>query len=202
MDEGLIQDPADFFDLKEGDLVPLERFGEKSAQNLINSIQSRRTVTLPRFLIGLGIAHVGERTAQDLSEHFGSIDSLKNASFEDLSNIENIGPKSAEGIYEWFGDDYNKKFLGKLLKRVKIEKYRKPRGKLTGKMFVITGTLSSMSREEAKEKIEVLGGKTSESISREVDYLVVGEEPGSKLEKAKKLGIKTLDEKEFLEMLS
>jgi DNA ligase (NAD+) len=108
----------------------------------------------------------------------------------------------ARSVYDWFGDDNNKKFLNKLLKQVKIEKYRPQLGKLKGKLFVLTGSLSAMPREEAKTKIQELGGKTSESVSKEVDYLVVGEEPGSKLEKAKKLGIKILDEKEFLKMIS
>jgi DNA ligase (NAD+) len=201
LDEGLIQDPADIFELKEGDLVPLERFGEKSAQNLIKSIQSRKTISLPRFLIGLGILHIGERTSQDLSEHFGSLDNLERASFENLEKIDNIGPKVAKSVYGWFRDKNNKKFLNKLLKQVKIGKYRPQAGKLKGKLLVITGSLSSMPREEAKMKIQELGGKTSESISREVDYLVVGSEPGSKLEKAKKLGVKILDEKGFLKMI-
>ncbi len=200
LDEGLIQDPANIFELKEGDLIPLERFGEKSAQNLIKAIQFRKNVSLPRFLIGIGILHIGERTAQDLSEYFGSLVALQNATFENLEKIENIGPKVAKSVYEWFRDDNNKKFLNKLLKQVRIEKYRPQTGKLKGKLFVITGSLS-MPREEAKMKIQALGGKTSESISREVDYLIAGSEPGSKLEKAKKLGIKILDEKDFLKML-
>jgi DNA ligase (NAD+) len=202
LDQGLIQDSADIFDLKEGDLMPLEKFGEKSAQNLVKSIQLRRTISLPRFLIGLGILHIGERTAQDLSEYFGSIEKIKESSFESLEKIENIGPKVARSVYEWFRDGNNKKFLNKLLKQVKIEKCRPQAGKLKGKLFVLTGSLSLMPREEAKMKIQSLGGKTSESISREVDYLVAGSEPGSKLEKAKKLGIKILDEKEFIKLIS
>lgn len=201
LDEGLIQDPADIFDLKEGDLVLLERFGEKSAQNLIKSIQARKTITLPRFLIGIGILHIGERTSQDLSEHFGSLEALKNATFENLEKIENIGPKVAKSVYEWFRNENNKKFLNKLLKQVKIEKYHPQTGKLRGKLFVITGSLS-MPREHAKMKIQELGGKTSESISREVDYLIAGSAPGSKLIKAQKLGIKILDEKDFLKIIS
>lgn len=200
LDEGLIQDSADIFELKEGDLVPLERFGEKSAQNLVKSIQSRRTVSLPRFLIGLGILHVGERTSQDLSEYLGSFETIKNASLEELEKMENIGPIVAKSIYGWFRDEHNKNFLEKLLRHIKIEKFCPRKGKFAGKLFVLTGTLSFLSREEAKEKIQTLGGKTSEAVSGEVDYLVVGKEPGSKLEKAKKLGIKILDEKEFLKM--
>ncbi len=201
LDQGLIQDSADIFDLKEGDLISLERFGEKSAKNLINAIKSRNIISLPRFLLGLGIFHVGEKTAQDLAEHFGSLEAIEKSSFDDLGKMKNIGPIVARSIYEWFRDEHNKKFLGKLLKHVKIEKYRPQEGKLKGKLFVITGSFSSMPREEAKLKIQSLGGKTSESVSREVNYLVVGENPGSKLIKAKKLGIKILTEKQFLEML-
>ncbi len=200
LDDGLIQDPADIFELEEGDLILLERFGEKSAKNLIDAIQSRRTISLPRFLIGIGIFHIGERTAQDLSENFGSLEAIKNASFENLEKMENVGPKVSQSIYEWFKDENNKKFLNKLLKHVKIQKYSPQTGKLHGKLFVITGSIS-IPREEAKMKIQNLGGKTSESISKEIDYLVVGEEPGSKLEKAQKMGITILDEKQFLEML-
>jgi DNA ligase (NAD+) len=200
LDQGLIQDSADIFDLKEGDLVLLERFGEKSAQNLIKSIQARKTISLSRFLIGLGILHIGERTVQDLSEYFGSLENLEKASFENLEKIENIGPKVGKSVYEWFRDKNNKKFLNKLLKQIKIEKYHPQTGKLKGKLFVITGSIS-MPREEAKMKIQELGGKTSESISKEVDYLVVGSEPGSKLAKAQKLGLKILSEKDFLKML-
>ncbi len=202
LDEGLIQDSADIFELKEGDLAPLERFGEKSSQNLIKSIQSRTVISLPRFLAGLGILHVGEATAQDLSERFGLIDILKNASLEELKSIANIGPKVAGSTYEWFRDDYNRKFLAKLLKHIKIEKYHKPKGRQAGKIFVLTGVLSSMSREEAKGKIYALAGKTSESVSKEVDYVVAGDEPGSKLAKAQKMGIEILDEKQFLGMIS
>ena len=202
LDEGLIGDPADIFDLEEGDLIPLERFGEKSAQNLIKAIQARKSISLPRFLLSLGIPHVGERTAEDLSEHFVSLEALEKASSEDLNKIKNIGPKTGKEIYKWFQDEYNRNFLDKLLKRVKVEKYLKPKGKLSGKIFVLTGALFSMSREIAKEKIRELGGKTSESISEEADYLVAGEEPGSNLAKAKKSGIKILDEKRFLKIIS
>jgi len=131
-----------------------------------------------------------------------TFEALEKASSEDLNKIKNIGPKTGKEIYKWFQDEYNRNFLDKLLKRVKVEKYLKPKGKLSGKIFVLTGALFSMSREIAKEKIRELGGKTSESISEEADYLVAGEEPGSNLAKAKKSGIKILDEKRFLKIIS
>jgi len=202
--EGLIQDPADLFELKEGDLIPLERFAEKSAENLVRAIQKRKEISFPRFIYTLGIRNVGEETAQDLANHFGDIENLKRASPEQLESIMDIGPIVAESIYDWFREKRNLEFLEKLKKvgikivslkpRVKIQK-------LKGKTFVLTGILRSMTREEAKAKIRELGGEVSSSVSKKTDFLVAGESPGSKYQKAKKLGTKILTEKEFLEML-
>lgn len=202
-DEGLISDPADLFTLKEGDLVPLERFAEKSAQNLVKAIQSKKKVTLSRFIYALGIRNVGEETAQDLAENFGSLKKLQEASLEELEKIPDIGPVVARSIYDWFRDKKNQKFLEKLKKAVQIKKQKrkKEKQKLRGKSFVFTGTLSSMTREEAKERVRRLGGRTSSSLSSKIDFLVVGQDPGSKLERAKKKGIKIINEKQFLEML-
>ncbi len=200
LDEGLIQDAADIFDLKEGDVAPLERFGEKSAQNIVGAIKEKTKISLPRFLIALGILHVGEETAQDLADHFGSLEKLRPASLEELQNISNVGDVVARSIYEWFRDGYNKRFLEKLLKRVSIEKYQTSMGKLKGLNFVITGSLETLAREDAKARIKGLGGHASETVTKETDYVVVGSEPGSKYERAKKLGVKTIDEKEFLKM--
>ena len=201
LDQGLIQDSADIFDLREGDLMPLERFGEKSAQNLVSAIRLKKSVPLSRFIIGLGILHVGEETAEDLALHFGSLEKLAGASKEELELIPNIGGVVAESIYNWFCQPYNKKLLNKLQARLKIQSPKLRSQKLRGKTFVLTGTLDSLSREEAKQKIRSLAGRASESISKEIDYLVAGEEPGSKLDKAKKLGVKIINEKEFLELL-
>lgn len=201
LDQGLIQDAADIFDLKEGDIEPLERFGEKSASNIVKAIGEKSRVSLPRFIVALGILHVGEETARDLAENFGSIEKISKASFEELNNIENIGEVVAKSIYEWFRDSYNKKFLEKLLKRVDIEKYHSAAGKLKGLTFVLTGSLESLSREEAKARIRELGGRTSESVSKETDYVVIGSEPGSKADRARKLGIKIIEEKEFLKLI-
>jgi len=205
LDNGLIQDAADIFDLKEGDLIPLERFGEKSAKNIIEAIAGRQEISLARFIIALGILHVGEETARDLAEHFNSIDELKKADIEELETIGKIGEVVAKSIYQWFKDNYNKKFLERLLKKIKIKsasRRRKKEGtKLAGKTFVLTGVLESMPRDDAKEKIRLLGGNVVESVTTKTDFAVAGKEPGSKYERAKKLEVKIIDEKEFLNML-
>jgi len=203
LDEGLIEDPADLFTLKEGDLLPLERFAEKSAKNLVNSIQSRKEIPLARFIFALGIRNVGEETAEDLANHFKSLEKLKNATLPQLQMIRDIGPVVAQSIYKFFRDERNLKFIEKLMKvGVKIVEEKKPEKQpLKGLVFVFTGGLDSMTREEAKKKVKELGGEVTESVSKRVSYVVVGKEPGSKLEKAKKLGIKTITEKEFLELL-
>jgi DNA ligase (NAD+) len=205
LDEGLIQDPADLFELKEGDLLPLERFAEKSAKNLISAIQSRKKIDLARFIFALGIRNVGEQTARDLANHFLSLENLQKASLEELQKVKEIGPVVAKSIFEYFRDKRNLKFIGKLKKcGVEIESPAKSlkSTKLKGLIFVFTGTLKSMTREEAKKKVLELGGGVSDSVSRKVSFLVLGEGPGSKLEKAKKLGIKILSEEEFLKMIS
>ncbi|MGB9743395.1 MAG: NAD-dependent DNA ligase LigA [Minisyncoccales bacterium] len=203
IDEGLIEDPADLFLLKEGDLIVLERFGEKSAQNLIKAIQSRKKITLARFIYALGIRNVGEETAQDLAEHFGSIKKLEQASFEELQQIMNIGPVVAKSIFEFFREKRNLRLIEKLIKvgiEIVVEKKLKHQP-LKGKIFVLTGRLTSMAREEAKEKIRQQGGRVSEVVSSQTDYLVRGEEPGSKLNKAQKLKVKIINEQEFLDLL-
>jgi len=203
LDEGLVQDPSDLFDLKEGDIVPLERFAEKSAENLINSIQSRQEIELSRFIYALGIRNVGEETAIDLAKRFGSITKIKSAKLEDFDSILDIGPVVAESIFEWFQDKTNLKYLEKLEKAVKIKNYalRVAGYRLQGKTFVLTGGLETMTRDEAKQKIRDLGGDISESASSKTDYIVAGRKAGSKLSKAQKLGIKILSEKEFLELI-
>ncbi|QQG46151.1 MAG: NAD-dependent DNA ligase LigA [Candidatus Niyogibacteria bacterium] len=202
LDNGLIQDAADLFALKEGGIRPLERFGEKSAENIIKAIQSRRAIGLVRFILGLGILHVGEETALDLAERFASLKALQNASRDDLEAIPNVGGIVAESIHNWFRDAHNKEFLKKLLKYVKVENARgKTKGRLFAKTFVLTGSLRSLSRDEAKSKIRALAGNVSEAVSSKTDFVVAGSDPGSKYEKAKKLGVKIIDEKEFLKML-
>lgn len=205
MDQGLIQDASDLFLLKEGDISVLRRFGEKSASNLINSIHSRKKLPLSRFIYALGIPHVGEETAIDLAKHFEEFRNLENASLEKLEAIPDVGEVVAKSIHHWFSIPRNKKFLDKLKKVGIIVEHeatsRKPQT-LKDKIFVLTGSLSEMTRDEAKEKIRALGGDVSSSVSQNTDYVVVGEEAGSKLEKARALGVKIISEKEFLKLIS
>ena len=202
VDNGLINDAADIFDLREGDLSGIERFAEKSSKNLVEHIADRKKISLTRFLFGLGILHVGEETARDLADFFSNIGKIQNASIEDLEKVPNIGSVVGASVYGWFRDQYNKKFLQKLLNRVKIEDHKKKIGsRLSGKTFVLTGALESISRQIAKEKIRNLGGSPASSVSNNTDYVVVGENAGSKLEKARKLGLKIITETEFLKMI-
>jgi DNA ligase (NAD+) len=203
VDFGLIQDPADLFLLKEGDLIPLERFGEKSAKNLISSIQSRKEIPLANFIYALGIRHCGIETAHLLANHFQSLERLMKASLSELQSIKDIGPVVAHSIYSFFREKRNLDFIEKLKKvGVKIISPQKPKEQpLKGKIFVFTGTLESFTREEAKNKVRELGGEVSDSVSKRTTFLVVGSQAGSKLEKAKKLGVKIIDEKEFLKMI-
>ena len=206
-DEGLITDAADIFTLKKEDIAVLERFGEKSAENIIDEIKNKKRISLSRFLWALGILHVGEETARDLAVHFGTLDQLISSARKDLAeidSIENIGPAVSGSVYKFFRDKSNLDFIKKLEENgVIIEKTEKKKaGKLTGLTFVLTGALSQMSRELAKEKIISLGGKVAGSVSKNTSYVVAGEDPGSKFTKAEKLGVKVLTEKEFLKMLS
>ncbi len=203
LDEGLISDPADLFDLKEGDLVGLERFAEKSAENLIKSISEKKEITLAKFIYALGIRNIGGQTAMDLAENFGSIEKLKNAKFSDFESILNIGPIVPKSVYDWFNNKDNLSLLNKFQKAaIKIKNPEKiNKGKLSGKIFIFTGTLYSIERELAKEKVRNLGGKISESVSFKIDFVVAGKEAGSKLEKAKKLGLKIINEKDFLDLI-
>jgi len=203
LDEGLIQDVADFFNLKKEDLVHLERFAEKSAENLISAIAERRKISLPKFIYALGIRNVGEQTAIDLAEQFGSLDTLRKASLGEIESILNIGPIVASSVYEWFCQTYNIKLLDKLLLVgvVVTKDVKKKQNKLQGKSFVITGSLEMMTRDIAKGRVRELGGQISESVSKKTNYVVAGSEPGSKFEKAQKLGVRILNEKEFLKLI-
>jgi DNA ligase (NAD+) len=209
-DEGLITDAADIFTLSQEDIAPLERFGEKSAENIVKEIELKKRIPLSRFLWALGILHVGEETARDLAIHFGTLENLISCVRQDLTqdltqvdNIENIGPVVSKSVGNFFDDKNNLNFIKKLQENgVIIEKAEKKKeGKFTKLNFVLTGTLSQMSRELAKEKIISLGGKVVGSVSKNTSYVVAGVDPGSKLKTAQKLGVKVLDEKNFLNML-
>jgi DNA ligase (NAD+) len=204
LDYGLLSDPADLFTLQETDLLNLERFAEKSARNLVEAISEKKRINLPRFIYALGIEGVGEETAQDLANFFGSLRRLQAASLEDLLKIKDTGPKTAKNIHQFFQRKDNIVFLEKLFKvgvKVKGASPKSNNQRLIGQTFVLTGTLSLLERGRAKEIIRRQGGNISESVSGDTDFVVVGEKPGSKFEKAKKLGVKTINETEFLALI-
>lgn len=200
--EGLVSNFTDIFELKKGDLKSLERFEEKSSDNLIKAIERSKDIALGKFIFALGIRHVGEEMALDLSAKLNSINGFKNISEEKLEAINGIGPKVSRSIYKYFHDRDNLNLVDDLLKagvNIKnLENKNKSDSKLKGSSFVLTGTLQNLSRDEAKEKIRDLDGSISSSVSKNIDYVIIGKNPGSKFEKAKKLGIKILNEKEFL----
>ena len=205
-DEGLITDAADIFTLEKEDIAPLERFGEKSAENIIQEIASKKKIPLGRFLWALGILHVGEETARDIAEHFGTLEKLISSAritLAGIDSIENVGPAVSASVTAFFQDKNNLNFIKKLKKNgIVVEKAEaRKKGKFSRLQFVLTGTLQTMSREIAKEKILALGGKVSGSVSKNTAYVVAGADPGFKLKIAEKLGVKILDEKKFLNML-
>jgi|UniRef100_A0A7V6A449 DNA ligase (NAD+) len=206
IDQGLVKEIPDLYRLTEADLVPLERFAEKSAGNLVAAIQRSKTVSLARFLYALGIRYVGEATAQLLAQHFQDYEdpfqALREAKEEELLQIEGIGPQVAKGIKEFFNRKKNQDILDELLKEIKFSAPKKPEpSPLAGKTFVFTGGLERFSREEAKAQVTSRGGKVSSSVSAKTDYVVVGADPGSKLARANALGVRTLNEDEFEELL-
>jgi DNA ligase (NAD+) len=201
-DANLIREPADIFELTADEIASLERFGSLSAQNLINAINARRTVTLARFIYALGIRHVGTETAQLLSTEFGSINTLRQASQADLVNIREIGPIVGKSIHDFFQQKSHQLMIDRLLKHVTVEKVaRTKKGKLSGKSIVITGTLTSMDRATAQEKARAAGADVNDSVSKKTSYLVVGDKPGSKVKKAKDFGVAILTEDEFLKLI-
>lgn len=204
MNAALIHDSADLYKLEKEDLLNLDRFAEISASKSVASIQSKKKVALAKFIYALGISNVGEETAILLAKKFYKLKKVEEATLEELQSIPDIGPVVAESIYNWFQKPFNKKLLKKFHKaglHVVEEKPTAGLTKLAEKSFVLTGTMESMSRHQAKDRIRELGGDVSSSVSKVTDYVVVGAEPGSKYNKAKKLGVKVIDEKEFLEII-
>jgi DNA ligase (NAD+) len=201
---GLVRDASDIFDLKVGDLEPLERFAEKSAQNLIESISAARDIDLDRFIYSLGIRHVGDQMATDIARQFATLENFRKLHKEELDKMYGIGDKVAESVIEFLQNDKSQELMDDMLRRgVNVKNYHSPVRKnvLDGKSFIVTGTLESMTRDEAHKKIIQSGGTVGSSISSKTNYLIVGEDPGGKLEKARKLGVKILNEKEFLELI-
>jgi DNA ligase (NAD+) len=198
-ERGLVRNVADLYKLTKDDLLQLERMGEKSAENVLAEIEASKKLPLERVIYGLGIRFVGERTAQFLAEHFGSLDAVMKASAEELEEVNEVGPRIAESIVEFFGDEHNRKLIGDLRKAgLTFTGQKKEKGtKLAGKTFVLTGTLSRHTRDEAKKMIEDAGGRVSGSVSKKTDYVVAGSDAGSKLDKARELGVSVVGEEEL-----
>jgi DNA ligase (NAD+) len=202
-ERGLVKNVADIYQLTKGNLLSLERMGDKSAQNILDEIENSKKLPLERVIYGLGMRMVGERTAQFLAEHFGSMEALEHAGLEELQNVNEVGPRIAESIVEFFGIAANRKLVERLRDAgLKLKGQKKERGtKLAGKTFVLTGTLAKYSRDEAKKMIEDAGGKVTGSVSKKTDYVVAGADAGSKLDKAKESGVAVLNEKELEQIL-
>src|SRR5262249_16279175 len=188
--------------LTKDKLLTLERVGDKSAENLLAEIEQSRKLPLERVIYGLGVRFVGERTAEFLSEHFGSMDALMYASQDELHEVNEVGPRIADSIEEFFAEPRNRKLVERLSKYLTFKGKKRVRGTaLAGKTFVLTGTLANYSRDAAKKLIEDAGGKVSGSVSKKTDYVVAGDDPGSKLDKARELGVKVIGEKEMEELV-
>ncbi len=203
IETGLVENFADIYKLTKEDLVELERMADKSAQNVIDSIEASKKRPLWRFVAGLGIRHIGGQSAQILAEYFGSLNTLISADQEQLAEIDQIGPIMAKSIYEYFHDPKNISVIDQFLSAgVKLRRPAKRRSdKMAGKTIIITGTLENFTRQQAEQAVKQAGGKTSSSVSKKTDFVLAGENPGSKLDKALQFGIKIIKEEEFIEML-
>lgn len=203
IDRGFVEDPADIYRVTRGQLVELEGFADKSADNLLRSIESRRVVPLPRLVNALGIRHVGEHTAFALAARFGTLDALASASEEELLATEGIGQVVAQHVHQWFASEQGRELLRKLQDvGAHAEESAAATGPWTGQTWVLTGTLEAMTRPDAEARIRALGGTPSSSVSRKTHTVVAGASAGSKLDKAQRLGVRVLDEQQFLAELS
>jgi DNA ligase (NAD+) len=204
VEQGLVHDASDLFALTSEQLSGLERMGEKSAENLLRALDKSKNTTLGRFLYALGIREVGEATAQALAQHFGELDEIAQADPEALQAVPDIGPVVAQQVAAFFHERHNREVISKLqaagVHWPKVER-RVVSSALAGKTFVLTGTLSAMTRDEAKRRLQALGAKVTGSVSAKTDYVVAGDEPGSKLDKARRLKVNLLDERQFQELL-
>jgi DNA ligase (NAD+) len=202
IDRKLVKDPADLYHLTKEQLLSLEGFADKSAQNLLDRIEASKSTTFLRFLAALGINHVGWTMAGLLVDHFGGIDRLQDASVDDLRAVGGVGPVVAEEVHEYFQRPESRRLIQRLLEAgITIKPPERVEGRLSGKTFVLTGTLSSLTRGQAEDTIKSLGGAVGSSVTKKTDYLVVGADPGSKLEKAQRLKVPVLDEAAFLALL-
>ncbi len=204
VDKDLVRDPGDLYLLTAEQLAALDRLGEKSAHNLVAALERSKTTSLPRLIAALGIRHLGEATARQLAEHFGDLDRIMQAEEEALQDVPDIGPEVARSVAAFFGQERNRAVVKKLLDTgVHFPRLEaKPTGRLHGQTFVLTGSLASLTRPQAKQRLEALGAKVTSSVSKKTDYVVAGIDPGSKRDKAEKLGVPILSEEELLEKLS
>jgi DNA ligase (NAD+) len=204
--EGLLRSMPDLYRLTAAQLLELDGYGEISAQNAVNAIELSKKQPFSRVLFGLNIPDVGWVTARNLARHFGSVDRLLDASQEEIQEVEGIGPDRAEAIAEWFSDEQNRTLVAELRElglRFEVGEEEKPiEGPLTGSQYVITGTLESFTREEAKAALEALGAKVSDNVSKKTTGVVVGESPGSKAAKAQKAGVPVLGEDDLKQLLT
>jgi DNA ligase (NAD+) len=205
VDSGMVQGVADLYDLSVEQLARLDRMGPKSAANIVRNIDRSRVLPMPRVISALGIRFVGERTAELLAEHFGSMDKLVAASTEELQQAEEVGPKVAESIFAFFREPHNQHLIERLKAANLVFDHtlkQKREGPFTGMVFVLTGTLPGLTREEAKAKIEAAGGKIAAAVSKKTHWVVAGEDAGSKLDKARALNIPVIDAEQLLAMLA
>jgi DNA ligase (NAD+) len=203
LDRGMVKSIADLYSLTEEQLLSLERIGKKTAETLLAEVEKSKQNSLNRVLFGLGIRFIGERTAQLLAEEFGSMDALMAASSEELERVNEVGPRVSQAIREFFDEAKNRELIERLRKAgltFTAEKRRRS-SQLEGWTFVLTGTLPTLTREDAKAKIEAAGGRVSGSVSKKTHYVVAGEEAGSKLDKARELGVKVIDEAALIKLL-
>ena len=199
VDKGLVKDASDLYRLGQEDLLTLEGVAEKSARNILEAVEASRRRDFGRVVHALGMRHVGRTTAALLAERFGSMDSLMSATDEDLSKVEGIGQVVAEAVRDFMADEGNRALLGRLREAgVSMEGAKRVEGPLSGKTFLFTGEMKSMSRSEASALVESLGGRVGSSVTKGIDYVVAGQDPGSKLEKARKMNKAVLDEDAFL----
>jgi len=207
VEKDLVHDVSDLYHLKQEQLEGLERMGPKSAENLLKEIDASRSLEFSRLLFGIGIRHVGERTAQILAAYFGSVERLESAAREELEEVHEIGPKLAETIFLFFRQAENRALLERLRgaglpMRSNVVEQPKPEQVFAGKTFVLTGTLDTMTRDEAAGLITERGGRVSSSVSKKTSFVVAGRDPGSKLDKARGLGVSVLDEQQFRSALA
>jgi DNA ligase (NAD+) len=205
VDANLVKTPADLFRLELQTLSTLERMAEKSATNVLEAIEKSKKTTLPRFIFALGIRNVGETTARDLARHFGKLESLMRADETQLQQAPDVGPVVAQSIAHFFAEQHNRAIIAQMraagVNWPETEVAQAAKQPLSAKTFVLTGSLPNLTREEAKERIEAKGGKVAGSVSKKTDYVVAGADPGSKLDKARELGVAVLDERGLLELL-